>query len=82
MAKNVKNNSENVNEVMNVVNMTRGEQWLVRRMSRILAHRAMSVKMYDVLIDMLGEWKTTLREREIKRIDDEIARLQSLKKSL
>ena len=82
MAKNVKKNSENVNEVMNVVNMTRSEQWLVRRMSRILAHRAMSVKMYDVLTNMLDEWKSTLREREIKRIDEEIARLNALKKTL
>lgn len=80
MAKNVKKNSENVNEVMN--NMSRGEQWLVRRMSRILAHRAMSVKMYDVLTNMLDEWKSTLREREIERIDEEIARLNALKKTL
>lgn len=58
------------------------ENWLLNRMNKILEHPMMSDKLLEEFAKMIEDAKDGIKEREIKRIDDEIARLTALKKSL
>ena len=58
------------------------ENWLINRMNKILEHNAMSEKLLDEFVKMIDNAKGGIKEREIKRIDEEIARLTALKETL
>jgi len=78
MAKNVKNteSKNNVNDFNN------GQQYLINRMQKILEHPFMNEKLAEYMMKELAEWKTNAKERELKKINDEIARLTALKEEL
>ena len=78
MAKNV-NNTESNNQVINLNN---GQQYLINRMNKILEHPIMSEKLVTVMMKMLSEWENTAKERELKKIEREIERLNALKEEL
>lgn len=78
MAKNV-NNTESNNQVINLNN---GQQYLINRMNKILEHPIMSEKLVPVMMKMLSEWENTAKERELKKIEKEIERLNALKEEL
>ena len=69
-------------ENKNSENNNRNHDWIVERMNRILEHKRMDEHCADVIVSMLDEWRKDFKKREIKRIDDEIARLNTLKQSL
>jgi len=75
MAKNV-NNTENNNQVINFNN---GQQYLINRMNKILEHPIMCELLVEEFQKMLSQWSITKTEREIARIDAEIAKLQEKK---
>jgi len=60
----------------------RNHDWIVERMNRILEHKRMDEHCADVIVSMLNEWRKDFKKREIKRIDDEIARLTAMKEAL
>lgn len=78
MAKNVKNteSKNNVNDFNN------GQQYLINRMQKILEHPFMNEKLAEYMMKELAEWQTNAKERELKKINDEIARLTALKEEL
>lgn len=78
MAKNV-NNTESNNQVINFNN---GQQYLINRMNKILEHPIMCELLVEEFQKMLSQWSITKTEREIARIDAEIAKLQEKKNSI
>lgn len=80
MAKNVKNTESKNNVVKNQASST--EKWLLNRVEKILAHPYINFEIADKMIVMITEWKETYKERELAKIDAEIARLTALKETL
>lgn len=78
MAKNV-NNTESNNQVINFNN---GQQYLINRMNKILEHPIMCELLVEEFQKMLSQWSITKTEREIARIDAEIAKLQEKKNNI
>ena len=78
MTKNPNNNESN-NQVTNLNN---GQQYLISRLNKILDHPIMSDMLADEMIKMIETWKDTAKERELKKIEEQIAQLEELKKSL
>ena len=62
--------------------LTKREQWLTTRLSKLLQNTAMTTTLLDTFVEMINDWKKYSREREMKKIDDEIARLTAIKKTL
>jgi len=74
-----KTNDESNNQVTNLNN---GQQYLISRLNKILDHPIMSDMLADEMIKMIETWKDTAKERELKKIEEQIAQLEELKKSL
>ena len=79
MAKKI-NKTESKNNVANL--KASANKWLINRTSRILENVYMDENTADEMIKMIEEWKSTAKERELKKIEDEIARLTALKEEL
>jgi len=74
-----KTNTESNNQV---INFNKGQQYLFNRIVKLFEHPVMNNDIADLVIHVLEDWKSHSREREIKKIDDEIARLNALKETL
>ena len=74
-----KTNTESNNQV---INFNKGQQYLFNRIVKLFEHPIMNDDIADVLIQVLEDYKATANQRAIKKIDDEIARLQEMKKEI
>lgn len=75
-------NNSNAESKNQVINLNNGQQYLINRMNKILEHPIMSEKLVPVMMKMLSEWENTAKERELKKIEKEIERLNTLKEEL
>lgn len=75
MAKQINNESKNIK-------INNAEQNLINRLAKILEHKYMTDNVANNMMKLIAEWQAGAKEREIKKIDEEIARLIELKKSL
>lgn len=81
-SKKMTQNNSNTEIKNQVINLNNGQQYLINRMTKILEHPIMSEKLVPVMMKMLSEWENTAKERELKKIEKEIERLNALKKEL
>jgi len=65
-----------------VINMNKGQQNLFNRIVKLFNHPVMNNLVADAVIAALEEWKNSSKEREIKKIEERIAELEEMKKSL
>lgn len=75
MAKQINNERKNIK-------INNAEQNLINRLAKILEHKYMTDNVANNMMKIIAEWQASAKEREIKKIDEEIARLIELKKSL
>ena len=57
-------------------------KWLVDRMNKILSNKDMNSQTADELQRLLNEWRKNSVKSQIKNIDDEIARLNTMRTEL
>lgn len=69
-------------ESKNSENNNRNHDWIVERMNRILEHKRMDEHCADVIVSMLNEWRKDFKKQQIKRIDEQIAKLTAMKEAL
>lgn len=52
---------------------------LINRFNKIIGNDRMDEWTADAMIDMLHDWKNSYTERALKRLDEEIARMQEMR---
>ena len=62
------------------MNMSEANKWLTGRFTRILNSDHMDETTANHFIEMIETWRSTYKERAIKKLDDEIARLTEMRK--
>lgn len=62
------------------MNMREANKWLIGRFTKIINSDVMDEVTADQIIKMTEEWKSTYKERALQKLDDEIARLQEMRK--
>ena len=62
------------------MNMREANKWLIGRFTKIINSDVMDDVTANKFIEMIDEWKSTYKERALKKLDDEIARLQEMRK--
>lgn len=62
------------------MNMREANKWLIRRFTKIIESDVMDEITANEIIKMTEDWKGSYKERALQKLDDEIARLQEMRK--
>lgn len=62
------------------MNMREANKWLIGRFTKIINSDVMDDVTANQIIEMVTEWKSTYKERALKKLDEEIARLTEMRK--